>query len=125
MERRGCSGSMCSMKPALKKLLYLRPWPVVYALFAIVALSSARDAMADDESDFRLDVLPDTEAEIEMQARHWAFTKSLRLELAKSEHLQLETTIPLDHVEGSRITLGIAKKVSRNWSFRLNVWAVL
>ena len=96
-------------------------WPVLYALFVILALNSPPDAWADDERDYPAD----DAAEINLQEQRWAFTKSLRVELAKSENLRLETTIPLDSAEKSKLSLGIATKVSRNWSFNLSVWAVL
>ena len=100
-------------------------WPVVYALFVVMALASFPDALADDERDYKVDVLTDIAAEISLQEPRWAFTKSVRVELAKSENLRLETTIPLDRTEEPRLTLGLAKKVSSNWSVDLSVWAAL
>ncbi len=38
---------------------------------------------------------------------------------------ELETTIPLDELEEPRLTLGVAKQVSRNWAVSFNVWTSL
>lgn len=100
-------------------------WPILYVLFVLVAMSAPPGAMADDESDFQIDEVTDTTADITPEAQRWAFTKSLRVELAKSDHVRLETTIPLDQTEKSKLTLGFQTKMSRNWSFNLNLWAVL
>lgn len=97
----------------------------MYALFIAAALSTSIEARADDERDYQVDVLTDIPAEINLEEPRWTFTKSVRVELARSDTLRLETTIPLDRAEEPRLTLGVAKKLSRNWSVDIRLWTTL
>ena len=118
------TGTLYDMKLALQKLIWLRIWPVVYALFVLMVLSSP-DALADDDRNYQVDRLTDTAAEINFHEPRWVYRKSIRLQLARSEHVRLESTIPLDASEESRLTVALDQKISRNWAVSVNLWASL
>ena len=124
-DRAFATGTMHAMKTLLQELLRLGPWPLVYVLSVLFALGIAPDARAGDDRHYEIDLLTDTAAEINLDEPRWAYTRSVRVQLAKGDNLRLETTIPLDHSEQPRLTLGLAKKVSREWSVDLSLWAAL
>ena len=101
----------------------MRAWHVVYAIFVVVALAGAPDGRAEDEAVLERTLAP--QAEIQLSEAIWTYSKSVRVELASNEFVRLETTIPLDEIEEHQLTLGIAKRVSRNWAVSFNVWAAL
>ena len=111
------------MNYAIQQLRRMRAWHVVYALFVVVALAGATDGRAEDEADLERTLAPP--AEIQLSEASWTYSKSVRVELASNELVRLETTIPLDEIEEPQLTLGIAKRVSRNWAVSFNVWAAL
>ena len=111
------------MNNAIQQLRRVRVWHVVYALFVVVALAGGTDGRAEDEAGLERTLAPS--AEIQLSEAIWTYSKSVRVELASNELVRLETTIPLDEIEESRLTLGVAKQVSRNWAVSFNVWTAL
>jgi hypothetical protein len=116
---------MLAMKLAIQKPGWLRFWHIVYALFVLAALGGSPESLADDKHNDRIDRSASITAESQPDASHWIYTKTVRIELVKSRHLRLETTIPLDRAEESRLALGIARQLSQNWSLDLMLWTSL
>jgi hypothetical protein len=113
------------MKLAIQKLRRLRLWYAVYAIYVVVALAGASDAWAEERDEFDTDLAMDMAADAHRVAAAWGYKRSVRIELAGNERVRLEATIPLASAEESRLTLGIARKLSRNWVVNLNLWAML
>ena len=111
------------MNYAIQQLRRVRAWHVVYAIFVVAALAGAPDGRAEDEADLERTLA--SPAEIQLSEAIWTYSKSVRVELASNEFVRLETTIPLDDIEERRLTLGVAKQVSRNWAVNFNVWTAL
>jgi len=124
-ERVAPAGILRAMKTLNRNLRRLKTWHVVYALVVLAALGSSPEALADDEREYLVDMSMDTAAEINLDEARWTYSKSLRIELVKSDHVRVETTIPLVRLEEPRLTLGFNGALARNWSVNLSLWTSL
>jgi hypothetical protein len=119
------TATMQAMKTVTQIPAWLRFSHVVYLLFVLAAVGGPSGAVADDADPVRSNDAIDDIARPGVEEMQWTYTRSVRIELARGEHLQVEAKIPLNRGEESRLTVSVAKRLSRSWAFEFAVWTSL